>query len=494
MSSTENTQETPRRRRSPLVVASVAAAVLVTGGGGAYFATSGFGGGDSGEGVEAADGKGGPGDGKNPPLLALDTGGSVTDGGGIAPGEPDPTGGGVAYRAKGDLPQGPERAAVHRATGSVTAAEVTRLAKALGLSGAPRLEGPAWKVGPSKDGQGPTLQVNKDAPGTWTFARYLASPGGDNCLKGKACPSGGAGEPGPAVSEAEARKAAAPVLDAVGQGDAALDAGQLMGAVRVVNADPVVGGLPTYGWSTGVQVGADGTVVGGSGRLKEPVKGDTYPVVSADEAVEQLNEAGKDSSRVGIGGCATPVPHGEVPHQDELRPETPCEPKGSPAAPERLTIGKAVFGLSTQYVDGRQALVPSWLFAVTAKDGDRPFTVTHTAVEKRFLKSSEPPAKDLTPSEPSKDPAGQEGPGPVSYSVDGRTLTVTFWGGVCSEYEAKATETGDRVKVRIVETNPDPERVCILIAKELTESVTLDEPLGGRQVVGADGEPLPRKG
>ena len=40
-------------------------------------------------------------------------------------------------------------------------------------------------------------------------------------------------------------------------------------------------------------------------------------------------------------------------------------------------------------------------------------------------------------------------------------LTVTFWGGVCSEYEAKATETGDRVKVRIVETNPDPERVCI---------------------------------
>jgi hypothetical protein len=45
-----------------------------------------------------------------------------------------------------------------------------------------------------------------------------------------------------------------------------------------------------------------------------------------------------------------------------------------------------------------------------------------------------------------------------------------------------------------VETNPDPERVCILIAKELTESVTLDEPLGGRQVVGADGEPLPRKG
>ncbi|MEW2633515.1 hypothetical protein AB0903_18105 [Streptomyces sp. NPDC048389] len=490
MSSTENTQETPRRRRSPLVVASVAAAVLVAGGGGAYFATSGFGGG---EGAEATDSKGGPDGGKNPPLLALDASGSVADGG-IAPGEPDPTGGGVVYRAEGDLPDGPDRAAVHRTTGSVTAAEVTRLAKALGLSGEPRLEGPAWKVGPSKDGQGPTLQVNKEAPGVWTFARYVPSPGGDNCLKGRACPSGGAGEPGPAVSEAEARKAAAPVLKAAGQGDAALDAGQLMGAVRVVNADPVVSGLPTYGWSTGIQVGADGTVVGGGGRLQEPVKGDTYPVVSAAEAVEQLNEAGKDSGRVRIGGCATPVPHGEVPHKDDLRPETPCEPEDSPAAPERRTISKAVFGLAAQYVDGRQALVPSWLFEVSAKDGDRPFTVTHTAVEKRFLKSAEPPAKDLTPSEPSKDPAGQEGPAQISYSIDGRTLTVTFWGGVCSDYEAKATETSDRVKVRIVETNPDPDRVCIMLAKQLTESVTLDEPLDGREVVDADGKPLPRKG
>ncbi|ATW48107.1 hypothetical protein [Streptomyces peucetius] len=484
MSSTENTHETPRRRRSPLVVASVAAAVLVAGGGGAYFATSGF---DGGEGVGATDAGSGSGDGKNPPLLALDTGGPRAERG-IAPGEPDPTGG-VVYRAEGDLPKGPDSAAVHRAKGSVTEAEVSRLAKALDLPGTPRLEGPAWKVGPSKDGQGPTLQVNKDAPGTWTFARYIASPGGDNCLKGKACPSRGADEPGPAVSEADARKAAAPVLEAVGQGDAESDAGQLMGGVRVVNADPVVSGLPTHGWSTGVQVGADGAVVGGSGRLKEPVKGDTYPVISAEEAVEQLNEAGQDSGRIRIGGCATPVPH-----KDDLTAETPCEPESSPAAPERLTIRKAVFGLSTQYVDGRQALVPSWLFEVSAKDGDRPFTVTHTAVEERFLKSAEPPAKDVTPVDPPKDPSEQTGPAQISYSVDGRTLKVTFWGGVCSDYAAKATETDDQVKVRIVETNPDPKRVCIMLAKELTESVTLEQPLDGRKVVDAEGKPLPRKG
>ncbi|MFH8927791.1 hypothetical protein ACH4D4_12170 [Streptomyces pristinaespiralis] len=484
MSSTENTQESPRRRRSPLVVASVAAAVLVAGGGGAYFATAGSEGG-----AGATDAKSGAAGAKDPLPPALDLGGSGTESG-IAPGEPDPSGGGVVYTAKGDLPEGPGRAAVHRATGTVTEAEVTRLAKALGLSGTPRLEGPAWKIGPTTDGQGPSLQVNKDAPGTWTFARFTAAPGGDNCLKGKECPSGGSSaEGGEPVSEAEAKKAAAPVLRAVGQGDAALDADQLMGAVRVVNANPVVSGLPTYGWTTGVQVGADGTVVGGSGQLKKPAKGDTYPVVSAEEAVEQLNKAGKDSGRIGIGGCATPVPH-----EGEIKPEAPCEPDGATTEPERLTIGKAVFGLSAQYVDGRQALVPTWLFEVAAKDGGRPFTVTHTAVEERFLKSAEPPTRDITPADPSKDPADQ-GPAQISYSVQGRTLTVTFWGGVCSNYEAKATESGAQVKVRIVETNPDPERVCIMLAKELEASVTLDEPLDDRKVVDANtGKALPRKG
>ena len=79
-----------------------------------------------------------------------------------------------------------------------------------------------------------------------------------------------------------------------------------MGAVRVVNADPVVGGLPTYGWTTGIQVGADGEVVGGSGQLKAPVKGDTYPVVRARRTLDQLNGAARRGRHrgSGIGGCA----------------------------------------------------------------------------------------------------------------------------------------------------------------------------------------------
>ncbi|MGW0703211.1 hypothetical protein ACWD0A_28655 [Streptomyces sp. NPDC002867] len=489
MSSTDKTHDGPRHRRSPLVVASVAAAVLVAGGGGAYVATTGVGSGsDTAAEAKSEAGKGGP-----APLLSLDMPGSVDGGAGsIAPGEPDPNGGGVVYRAAGDLPEGPERAAVHRAAGSVTEAEVARLAKALGVAGSPRQAGAAWKIGSDKDGTGPLLQVNKDAPGTWTFARYGAARG-DDCPKGKDCPAGGSvapGEPGPAVDEAAAKKAAAPVLAAVGQDDAKLDARQLMGAVRVVNADPVVGGLPTYGWTTGIQVGADGQVVGGSGQLKKPVKSHSYPVISADEAVKALNEAGKGGP-IGIGGCATPVPH-----KDDMRtgeqPAAPCERAGDTPAPEELTIEKAVFGLAAQYVDGRQALVPSWLFQVAAEGQAEPFTVTHPAVEPAYLKAAEPPQKDITPSDPEKKVPS---PPAISYSADGRTLKVTFWGGVCSNYEARATESPDEVRVEIVEPNPDPDRVCIAMAKELTESVTLDAPLDGRKVVDAStGKALPRKG
>ncbi|MFI9587309.1 hypothetical protein ACIHCQ_37075 [Streptomyces sp. NPDC052236] len=481
MSSTErppNSPDIPRRRRSPFAVASVAAAVLVAGGG-TYFAAAGFSGGDGGGGGGGGSAEAGSSVGSGdvqPPPLSLDIG------------EPDPSGGGTVYRARGELPDGPDRAAVHRPQGAVTAAEVTRLAKALGVPGTPRAVGSAWKIGAEKDGAGPLLQVNTRAPGTWTFARFLATPGGDNCLKGKACPPSDTGatspDAGAAVSPEAAKKAAAPVLKALGQDDAKLRADQLMGAVRVVNADPVVGGLPTYGWSTGIQVGADGQVVGGSGQLKEPRKGAEYPVLSAEEALKRLNNASKDAGRVGIGGCATPVPL-----EGEQKPAAPCEPEtgATPSGPERLTIAKAVFGLAAQYVDGQQALVPSWLFEVERKgDGVKTFTVTQTAVDPKYLNDD---------SAPSPDPVAPSERRVLSYSVDGaerRTLSVTFWGGVCSDYAATASESGGQVKIAITESKPDPERVCILIAKELTEKVTLDKPLGDRKVVdAATGEAIP---
>ncbi|MFD5112538.1 hypothetical protein ACFWNG_09525 [Streptomyces sp. NPDC058391] len=481
----------PRRRRSPLAIATVAAAVLIAGGGGAYVATSASGG------SGADGGSGTPGGGGNPPLLALDgpPGGSGPSAPpGIAPGEPDPHG--VTYRATSALPDGPDTARVYGTNDEVASAEVARLAQALGVAGTPRSDGTTWKVGSEKDGSGPLLRVTRQAPGTWTFARFGPSPGGDNCLKGKPCPGGGAngagsdagstgfapGGEGPAVSEAAAKKAAAPVLKALGQGDAELDAGQLLGAVRVVNADPVVGGLPTYGWSTGIQVGADGQVVGGIGQLKAPEQGHAYPVISADEALKELNKQG-NGGPPRIGGCATAMP------LDGEKPAAPCGPE-SGAAAKPIEIEKAVFGLALLPVNGRGTLVPSWLFEVAPGGGAMPYTVTQPAVTPEFLKQPAPPRQEAPGGAASAAPGTSAGV--TSYSSAGRALTLRFVGGVCSEYAAQADEGGTAVKVKVKESKPEPGTMCVAMAKEQTVTVTLDKPLGGRQVVdGVSGERVP---
>ncbi|WP_326788237.1 hypothetical protein [Streptomyces sp. NBC_00151] len=471
------------RRRTPMAVASVVAAVLLVGGGGAYVAATASGGGRSG--TPAADG--------TPPRLALDgyaaaTTGNGSTGGtaGIAPGEPNPYG--TTYRASGTLPAGPGSAHVRWAEGKVTRAEVARLAKALGLAGTPRLAGDAWTVGTAADGTEPNLRVTADAPGTWTFSSSL--PGGDNCTKVTVCELMGSGSesdspPGP-VSEAAAERAAAPVLKAVGQDDAKLDASQLMNRVRVVNADPVVGGLPTYGWTTGLRIGPDGHVVGGSGQLKTPVEGDAYPVIGAKKTLDLMNGSASATGdrRMGIGGCASPVPLKD-------RDETPCEhPSPAPKA-EAVTVEKATFGLAAQRANGRQALVPSWLFEVRSPGAQDTYTVTHPAVEPAFLASPEspaPPSADPTqsPGQPSS-PAATRDVGVQGYTADGRDLTVSFTGGVCADYTVSASESSGKVTVTVTE-KPWKNKVCIMIAKIYEKTVRLDEPLGGREVVGSDGK------
>ncbi|MFD0055689.1 hypothetical protein ACFVHR_18335 [Streptomyces sp. NPDC127168] len=469
-----------RRRPSAVVVASVAAAVLLVGTGGAYLATSASGGDPDGGTASGASGD------DTPPPLALDDHGTSPDGGtdgtnGIAPGEPDPYG--VTYRADGSLPEGPGSAPVYRTKGEVTKAEVARLAEALGVAGAPRVQGGAWKVGNAKDGSGPLLTVTTQAPGTWTFHRY--TPGTDDCKKGAVCRAPSAD--GSPVSEAAAKKAAAPVLKALGQDDAKLDAGQVMGARRAVNAEPEVGGLPTHGWTTGVVVGAQGDVVGGSGQVKAPVKGDTYPVLDAEEALALLNSPGGGSGPGvgGIGGCASPVPH-------EDGADTPCAPPaGSPEKPgkQTVTVEDAVFGLAAHPVRGRQTLVPSWLFEVRAPGAEDRSTVTYPAVEPKYLTTAAP-ASPSPSDEPSSKPGEPRDVRVNGYTAAGGELTVHFTGGVCADYEAKAEEKDGEVTVTVTET-PHPDKVCILIAKEYERTVRLDAPLGDRKVVGADGEKVP---
>ncbi|MFD4171329.1 hypothetical protein ACFWQ1_28255 [Streptomyces albidoflavus] len=480
MSTERSDQEQERpRRRSPMAVASVAAAVLIVGGGGAYLVTAAASG-DAQEGGQPA----GADAGDTPPPLELD--GHTR---GVAPGEPDPGGG--LYQAKVKLPEGPGEAAVQRFD-APREADVAKLAKALGVSGKPRTEGGSWLVGTAKDGQGPLLRVNKQAPGTWSYQGHTP-PHGDDCPRGKMCAGSADGaEADDPVGEKAAESAAAPVLKALGQDDAKIDAGQVSGGVRVVNAQPVVAGLPTYGWNTGVRVAPDGSLVGGSGQLSEPVKGDTYPVLTAKQALAQLNGASKGDGKVGIGGCASAAPlDGDGPADGSAPPKDPCTPGGDAPEREPVAVRGAVFGLSAQFVSGRQALVPSWLFEVRPEGHDRSHTVTRPAVDPEYL------APAPTPEQPGTDPGttpdqDRELSEAESYRVDGRELTVRFWGGVCEKYTAEADEKSGSVTVRITSEPQEPGKVCVKIAKQLTAKVTLDEPLGDREVLGEDGSAVPR--
>ncbi|MEU2419772.1 hypothetical protein ABZ619_01710 [Streptomyces sp. NPDC007851] len=450
-----------RRWSSGVVVVAVAAAVLLAGGGGAYLVSGGSGAGAGSSG------------GATPPPLALD--GHSAGGNGIAAGEPDPYG--VTYRASGTLPGGPGSAAVYQPAGEVSKDRVAALAKALGITGAPVTEGQVWRVGTDHDGSGGSLQVNRAAPGIWTYSRY--APGTDDCKATVTCvkdPAAPAAEP---VGVAAARKAAAPVLKALGEDDAKLDTSQVMGAQRVVNADPVIGGLPTYGWTTGLTVGAKGELVGGNGMLATPVKGDTYPVLGAARTLALMNAAPGTGHRMGIGGCAAPVPQ-----KDRLEQPCAASTPSTTASAAPAVVEKAVFGLAAQSVAGRQALVPSWLFQVRGSGSAAAYTVSHPAVDPKYLASASTPSASASAA-----PRDVKADG---YTADDRELVVAFTGGVCADYKVTADEGSEQVVVKVTAT-PWPDKVCVMIAKQYHRAVRLHAPLDGRKVLGTDGRAVPKE-
>ncbi|MFD3548917.1 hypothetical protein ACFWUW_25475 [Streptomyces sp. NPDC058655] len=480
------------RRRPAWAIGSIAAAVLLAGGGTAYWAST-------------AHGDGAPAGRTGDSAAAAPREAGSPSGPGIAPGEPDPAGGGVVYRADVRLPEAPATAPAFAASGEVTAEEVARLAAALGVPGAPRLTGDVWLAGEAADGSGPRLTVTRTAPGTWNFDRFRGrGPGdgtgsgvGDDCVRGKdTCgpatlprDSGGAGSdgagPGTAgsgapVSEEAAKAAAAPVLAAAGQAGAKSDARLVQGSVRVVSADPVVGGLPTQGWSTKVGVGADSSVVSGSGELKAPVRAAEQPVVGAVEALARLNarSGGSDGTGPAPSACATTVPL-EPDAPAGATDTAPCKAEPRPVKPPRTeTVKGAVLGLVPGTVEGSRGLVPAWHFEVAGRDGGPGRTVTEPA----DARESTPGPKD-----------GRTVPG-FSYAEADRKLTVNFWGSPCSTYAVEAREQAGSVLVKVTDTPSKPGQACIMIAQEMSLTATLQQPLGDRKVLDATtGKPLPRQ-
>ncbi len=495
-----------RHGRRRLSVATVAAAVLLAGGGGAYWAST------AGEGGDYA-----PGSTSKPPKLALDgvaAQGGEGDGEGIAPGEPNPNA--QTYRANKKMPDGPDTASVYRTPDGVSRAAVTALAESLDVSGKPEKKDGRWVVGKDGDSDGGlTLSVNDERmAGNWTYQTSRSPvmpcgkplptvPGGPAPSAGEverpgSCPSmpdSGKGDP---VSEKKAEDAVRPVLKTLKLQDAELDASVTTGPLRMVTVTPEVGGMPTKDWNTTFSVGKDGEIVRGHGNLGELSEGASYPVMSADETLKQLNKQGATGPHSGSGTVREPAP---APKADGKPGKGEAEAaKGKP-----LKVTDAEFGLVTRYSAGKPVLVPSWIYELELPGGDQQASVAHPAVEPEFLKPAKPQKPGGGSDADAPDGSGQPGkpggkPGaetPLqavkSYEVDGRTVKLTFWGGVCDKYTASAEESGKSVKVTVRPEKSDPDKVCVKMAKPQTVEVELEKELDGRKVVDTqDGEAVPK--
>lgn len=481
---------------------SVAAAVVLAGGG-TYLGQSLLGGSDAprDSASPADDGR------ADPKPLRLDGHGASAE---------SDSGSGDSYQLTGKAPDGPDAAPVYRA-GKVEKTSVTALAKTLGLQAKPRQQNKAWLVSDGTDGMGPALRVSgteEGQRGQWSYSRH--SPGADTKCgkipqpdKPPKCPSAGgavaADEPsgtassdGSAnsstdaaetndgrdpISQQGAKEAAAPALRSLGLAEAELDASATNGALRTVTAQPKLNGLPVRGWDTTVTVDTSGEVVRGHGALAPLTKRADYPVLGAKETLAQLNEN-------------RPVPGGIQCVKE------PCE-SGDGAesgdAGRPIDASDPVFQLAAHSSDGKRVLVPSWRFDVG--DGK---AVSYPALEPRHLAPAEKSSGNSggDPGSPSTsapgDPGGTTKPTPPGTGIDSyesadRTLTVHFWGGVCSDYTAKAKETADTVRITIEEEEKEPGGVCIKIAKSMSTKVTLDEPVGDRIIVDEDGKQLERR-
>ncbi|MBD0717543.1 hypothetical protein BU196_27165 [Streptomyces sp. CBMA370] len=302
------------------------------------------------------------------------------------------------------------------------------------------------------------------------------------------------------------------MLKALGQDGAKVATSRAVdGSARLVNADPVVGGLPTHGWATELRIARDGRPVAGNGMLKPLAKGAVYPVMGAAEALAALNEDARTTGPAGVGRCpeggsgvpdgagGAGGPGGSGPVDGAGRvdgsgksgsggtdggiaPDSPCRKVAGTAPPEQVPVTGAVFGLAAREVAGERLLVPSWLFTADPVDGP-PYTVAGTAVTPERLARSAEPGDGTAPARRIQSYRVEEG---------GRKLSVSFSGGVCTAYTVTAEESAERVSVRIGEEPAAPDRVCVMVAREFTRTVTLAAPLGSRPVVdAASGEAVP---
>ncbi|WP_461036204.1 hypothetical protein [Streptomyces mayteni] len=390
-----------------------------------------------------------------------------------------PGGSYAALVPAGELPDAPERASIHRyQDGAVTEEAAAGLAEALGVDGEVReSSGDTWTAaGP--DAELPPLTVLRQAPGFWTYGGAMSA----------ADPT--ATESAEPIGADEALRAAEPLLSALGldADTARLNADQVAGSTRTVEAVPLVDDLPTVGLETELQYAADGSLLMASGALALPEPAEDRSTIGAQQALDAYN-ANPDRAMVAPAEPQCVGPAEPMPPADGEPLE--CGPTTEDDKPENAEAS-AELGLVLHQSDGAPVLVPSWLF--TTDDG---LTTSWPAVEYHVEPTAE--SGEGSPGESGDSGVQPADPGPIeetgmtvdSYAPDAESLTITFWAGVCDEYTLVAEESDDTVRVTVEPVSPDPGRDCIALAEQQTGELTLTTPIADRTLLDQSGQEIP---
>lgn len=196
------------------------------------------------------------------------------------------------------------------------------------------------------------------------------------------------------------RDALAKVMAVTGQEDAnvTIEAGYL-GTDGF--ADPVVDGLPTFGYRTVVTLETPATVVRGSGFLVTPERVASYPLLSPREAVER------------VGGGAIGI----------MEPYPAPSAVATPAPREATTVRLGLMYMPSFEPDAAGYLAPAWLLSFEGVSFEEPFL----ALPDRYVATPPPPTGK--PDDPvcSPEPCGETVPGAPPSQVDPATPPITVF-------------------------------------------------------------------
>ena len=252
------------------------------------------------------------------------------------------------------------------------------------------------------------VHAEKGGGGPWSV--YLDRPVSSSVGVGYACPEDAECEPPPDYeepkrpeglpTEVEARQIGTKLIEQLGVDlDGATIRVEDGWSQWIVVVDPEVDGRKVIGMSTAVGIGANGKVESANGWTTDPERGDTYPLITVQEAAKRLTEQQPRILADDMVGAPEPM----------IAPAPECIDADCPEPePQIVTITGASLGLQLYNAydpNGPAYLVPSYLFTTDQPESGELWQI---AIEDKYLA---PPPTVPADEDPGATEPGQTEPG-----------------------------------------------------------------------------------